>query len=287
MKNVLITGCSRPTGFGQLTAKQFAENGFKVYAGLRQRERADALVQWARDNGFELETLELDVTDSAQNRSAVATILESDGRLDVLVNNVGVSSFGALETLRDDHIRHTMETNFFSALDLTRAVLPAMREQGGGRVIFLSSLAGVMGVPGEAVYCASKYAIEGLAQALALEVRRFGIEVSTVRPGFFNTGMSGENTDTSSFFDDVEAYQDFNELVTHATAEGESEGEEPAIVAQTIFEAATSPAPKPHWLPGEMAPALVAARREMSDADWQGFTMEQLAMGEWFEAQPG
>ena len=102
MKNVLITGCSRATGFGQLTARYFAENGFKVYAGLRGRERAGALVTWAHSEGLALETLELDVTDPAQNRAAVAAIVEQDGGLDVLINNVGVSSFGALESLHED-----------------------------------------------------------------------------------------------------------------------------------------------------------------------------------------
>ena len=139
-----------------------------------------------------------------------------------------------------------------------------------------------MGVPGESVYCASKFAIEGLAQALALEVRRFGIEVSTVRPGFFNTGMSGENTDASTFFSDLDAYRSFNERVISSTAEGETAGEDPEIVAHTLFEAATTPTPQPHWLPGEMAPALAAVRRDMPDQEWQAFTMQQLAMEDWF-----
>lgn len=282
MKTVLITGCSRPAGFGQLTARHFAQKGFKVFAGLRRRERADSLLHWASEHGFALQTIELDVNKPSQNRAAIQQIRETEGRLDVLVNNAGMSSFGALESLKDEHIRHTMETNFFSAVDLTRAALPLMRERQTGRIIFVSSLAGVIGIPGESIYCASKYALEGMAQALALELRRFGIDVSTVRPAFFSTGMSNENTDASDFYDDLEVYRAFNEQVIRSTSDGEAEGEDPALVAETIYQAATSETPKPHWLPGEAAPALSAARKQADDSDWQAFTMQELGMSEWF-----
>ncbi len=283
MSTVLITGCSRPTGFGQRTAKAFASAGHTVFATMRGVDRGRALVDWARDQKVRLEVLEHDVNDPVSNRDVVAEIVAKSGELDVLVNNVGMSSFGALETLHDAHIRDTMETNFFSAVDLTRAVLPTMRHQMGGRVLFVTSIAGLTGIPGESIYCASKFALEGLAESLAFEVERFGIHVSTVRPAFFNTGMSMDNTDASSFYETGTAYDVFNQQVVASTSDGEVAGEDPRIVAETILEAATVAAPKLRWEPGTSAPEIKAARATMSDEDWRAYVMEELGMSDWLK----
>lgn len=283
MKSVLITGCSRPTGFGQLTAKTFARHGHSVFASMRRAERGADLLSWARSEALTLQVLEHDVTQSEQNRRVIEHIVGATGRLDVLVNNVGMSSFGALETLRPAHIRHVMETNFFSAVDMTRAALPVMRESGGGRILFVSSMAGVTGIPGESIYCASKFALEGLAEALAMEVQRFGIHISTIRPAFFNTGMSMDNTDASAFFDMGTAYDAFNEAVVASTAQGEVDGEHPQIVADTIFEAAMTDTPRLRWEPGLAAPEILTARREMPDEAWRGYVMSELGMSDWLQ----
>jgi NAD(P)-dependent dehydrogenase (short-subunit alcohol dehydrogenase family) len=283
MSTILITGCSRPTGFGQLTAKAFASAGHTVFATMRGAERGQSLLDWAEKEGVDLHVLEQDVNDSASNRDVVAEIINRSGRLDVLVNNVGMSSFGALETLHDAHIRETMETNFFSAVDLTRAVLPEMRKQRNGRVLFVTSMAGVTGIPGESVYCASKFALEGLAESLAFEVERFGIQVSTIRPAFFNTGMSMHNTDASSFYSTETEYDAFNERVVASTSEGEVAGEDPQLVAETILEAATTSSPKLRWEPGVAAPELKAARGAATDEEWRGYVMEELGLADWLK----
>ncbi|MEO0963091.1 MAG: SDR family oxidoreductase [Pseudomonadota bacterium] len=281
MPTALVTGCSRETGFGQITAKALATAGFDVVATMRNAQRGDPLVQWARDHNVRLDVMEHDVLDPAQNRHVVEQAIETTGSLDVLVNNVGMSSFGALETLHDDHIRQTMETNFFSAVDMTRAALPSMRKQQSGRVFFVTSMAGVTGIPGESVYCASKFALEGLAESLAMEVARFGIHVSTIRPAFFNTGMSMHNTNTEGFFERGTDYDRFNEAVVASTAEGEVAGEDPQLVADMIVEAATTAAPKLRWNPGQSAPELAAARTTMSDEDWRDYVMSELGMTDW------
>jgi NAD(P)-dependent dehydrogenase (short-subunit alcohol dehydrogenase family) len=283
MSTVLITGCSRPTGFGQLTAKAFAAAGHTVFATMRGADRGGALVDWAQDQKVDLTVLEHDVNDPVSNRDVVAEIVSKSGQLDVLVNNVGMSSFGALETLRDAHIRDTMETNFFSAVDLTRAVLPTMRSQMGGRVVFVTSIAGVTGIPGESIYCASKFALEGLAESLAFEVERFGIHVSTVRPAFFNTGMSMHNTDATSFYETGNAYDPFNKQVVASTSEGEMAGENPRLVAETILEAAITSSPKLRWEPGVAAPEIRRARGSMTDEEWRGYVMEELGMSDWLK----
>ena len=281
MPTALITGCSRETGFGQITAKTLAKAGFDVVATMRNAERGAPLTQWARDHNVRLDVMEHDVLDPAQNRRVVEQTLTNTGSLDVLVNNVGMSSFGALETLHDDHIRQTMETNFFSAVDMTRAALPTIRKQGAGRVFFVTSMAGVTGIPGESIYCASKFALEGMAESLAMEVARFGIHVSTIRPAFFNTGMSMHNTDASSFFERGNAYDGFNDAVVASTAEGEVAGEDPQLVADMVLEAATTTAPKLRWNPGQSAPEVAAARASMSDEDWRTYVMAELGMTDW------
>ncbi len=283
MSTVLITGCSRPTGFGQLTAKAFAAAGHTVFATMRGARRGQSLSDWAEADGFNLTVLEHDVNDPASNRAVVAEIIKRAGRLDVLVNNVGMSSFGALETLHDAHIRQTMETNFFSAVDLTRTALPEMRKQQSGRILFVTSIAGVTGVPGESIYCASKFALEGLAEALSFEVERFGIQVSTIRPAFFNTGMSMHNTDASGFYETGTAYDEFNERVVASTSEGEVAGEDPRLVAETILEAATTTGPKLRWEPGAAAPEIKAGRATMSDEEWRGYVMEELGLADWLK----
>jgi NAD(P)-dependent dehydrogenase (short-subunit alcohol dehydrogenase family) len=283
MSTVLITGCSRPTGFGQLTAKAFASAGHTVFATLRGAARGQSLLDWSQKEGVDVHVLEQDVNDPVSNRDVMAEILKRSGKLDVLVNNVGMSSFGALETLHDAHIRQTMETNFFSAVDLTRAVLLQMRKQRSGRVLFVTSMAGVTGIPGESVYCASKFALEGLAESLAFEVERFGIHVSTIRPAFFNTGMSMHNTDASSFFTTSTEYDAFNERVVASTSEGEIAGEDPQLVAEMILEAATTSSPKLRWEPGVAAPELKAARAATSDEEWRGYVMEELGLADWLE----
>ncbi len=283
MPSVIVTGCSRSTGFGQLIAKALAAAGFDVFATLRKVERAAELASWAAQHKVSLHTLEHDVTDPRQNRRVAEHVVSKTGSIDALVNNVGVSSFGALETLHDAHIRWAMETNFFSAVDMTRAVLPHMREQQRGRIVFVTSVAGVTGVPGESIYCASKFALEGLAEALAMETARFGIDVSTVRPGFFNTGMSAQNTDASKFFRTATPYDDFNNRVVRSTAEGESNGEDPGLVAQTVLAALTANPARLRWHAGEAAPEIVKQRSAMGDEAWRKYVMAELGMSDWLE----
>lgn len=285
MPTALVTGCSRETGFGQLTAKALAASGFTVFATLRNIERATSLTRWAQERHLDIRLLEQDVTMPQHNRRVVDTVEAATGAIDVLVNNVGMSSFGALETLHEAHIRKTMETNFFSAVDLTRAVLPGMRSKRSGQIVFVTSVAGVTGVPGESIYCASKFALEGLAEALAMETARFGIRINTIRPSFFDTGMSRDNSDVSSFFRQGTEYDDFNCDVIESTTNGESDGEDPQLVADAIVEAVTTASAKLRWQPGLAAPTIIAARAGMSDEAWRVYVMEQLGLSDWLQPE--
>jgi NAD(P)-dependent dehydrogenase (short-subunit alcohol dehydrogenase family) len=284
MSVVMITGCSRPTGFGQLTALAFAKAGHEVYATMRKPERGAALEKQAAAEGLAIHVIEQDVTDPASNRRAVEVVLERSERVDVLVNNAAVSAFGALETVSDEKFRSVLETNFFGSVDAARAVLPTMREQGSGRILFVTSLAGCIGTPGETAYAASKFAVEGMAEGLSYEVKRFGIDVSIVAPAFFNTGMSA-STDIEGHYQKGTPYDAFNEHIVAATTTGEDSGEDPQLVADMILEAATTEKPLLRWWPGEQGPQIAAARRSMSDADWLPMMTGDMKLGWWVEGR--
>lgn len=182
----LITGSS--SGFGLHIAQAALERGERVVVTARRAESLDDLVASAPDRAL---AVALDVTRADQIESAVAAALERFGRIDVLVNNAGYGSIGAVEELEMDDLRALMETMFFGAVALTKAVLPHMRERGSGAIVQMSSQGGQVTFPGYGAYCAAKYALEGMSEALADEVGPLGIRVLIVEPGAFRTGLLG------------------------------------------------------------------------------------------------
>lgn len=189
----LISGCS--TGFGREIARTALEAGARVAVTARHPESVAGLVSAYPGQAI---ALALDVTDAASISAAVAGAIEGFGRIDVLVNNAGYGYVAAVEEGEEAAIRAMFEANFFGALALTRAVLPMMREQGGGHIINNSSQAGIMANPGTGYYSASKHALEGLMEALAKEVAPLGIRVSSVQPGAFRTDWSGRSMQRSA-----------------------------------------------------------------------------------------
>lgn len=177
-KVILVTGAS--SGFGQLIAEQLAARGHRVFGTSRH-----ALPD--RDG---IRMLVLDVTDAALVGSAVAQVIDEAGRIDVLINNAGVGLCGAVEDTSLAEAQWQMDTNFFGPLRMIRAVLPQMRAQSNGRIITISSLGGLAGLPFQPFYSASKFAIEGLNEALRLELTGSGIQSTTINPGDFRTGFT-------------------------------------------------------------------------------------------------
>jgi NAD(P)-dependent dehydrogenase (short-subunit alcohol dehydrogenase family) len=180
----LITGSS--TGFGRSIAEAALRAGDRVVATARRPETLSDLVANAHGRAV---ALPLDVTDQAQIDEAIAGVRAQFGRVDVLVNNAGYGSVGAVEELVDSEFRPLMETMFFGALALTRAVLPAMRAQGGGAIVQMSSMGGQVAPPGFGAYCAAKFALEAISESLSAEVAPFGIRVLIVEPGAFRTSF--------------------------------------------------------------------------------------------------
>src|SRR5918996_4560549 len=174
----LVTGSS--SGFGLHIAQAALDRGERLVATARRPESLDDLVASAPDRVL---AVGLDVTRTDQIDSAVAAALERFGRIDVLVNNAGYGSVGAVEELEMDDLRAVMDTMFFGAVGLTKAVLPHMRERGAGAIVQISSMGGQMAMPGFGAYCGAKFALEGLSEALVGEVAPFGIRVLVVEPG--------------------------------------------------------------------------------------------------------
>jgi NAD(P)-dependent dehydrogenase (short-subunit alcohol dehydrogenase family) len=184
MRSVLITGTS--TGIGQATAVIFALRGWRVFATMRNLEKRGPLERALKRAGVQdgVTIQQLDVTSPASISSAVAfTLSQTDNTLDAVVHNAGVAAAGALEDVPESELRRVMETNFFGVLGLTRALLPTLRAQGRGRLVIVSSEAAFMGRPTISIYCASKWALEGWAEAIAYELEPFGIDVILIEPG--------------------------------------------------------------------------------------------------------
>ncbi|MGB7739064.1 MAG: SDR family oxidoreductase [Steroidobacteraceae bacterium] len=175
-KVVLVTGAS--SGFGQAIAAELQPRGHRVF-GTTRRPSA------AAPSGCTLVTM--DVDDEASVTAGVAEVLQQAGRIDVLVNNAGFGFAGAIEDTTVEEARRQFETNFFGMHRACRAVLPQMRAHRSGRIVNMSSLGGLVSVPFQAMYCASKFAVEAYTEALRMEVRPFGIQIAMVEPGDFAT----------------------------------------------------------------------------------------------------
>jgi NAD(P)-dependent dehydrogenase (short-subunit alcohol dehydrogenase family) len=188
MPAVLITGTS--TGFGRVTTEILAAKGWRVFATMRDLAKKGPLERALKKAGLESQVriLQLDVNDPESIQAAVAAILAETGNaLDAVVHNAGVAVAGAHEDIPDADIRRVMETNFFGILALTRALLPTFRAQRHGRIVLISSQAAFAGQPANSIYCASKWALEGWAEAIAFELDGFGIDVILVEPGPYRT----------------------------------------------------------------------------------------------------
>lgn len=186
---VLCTGCR--SGFGLLIAVTAARAGHTVYAGLRDVSTADRLALAAR--GFDVRPLQLDVTDGAQIETAVARIVETHGRLDAVINNAGIALAGFQEQIGEDELRRLFDVNVFGPWALTKACLPHLRASGEGIVISITSMAGRQAMPGLGAYAGSKFALEGMTEALRHEMRPFGVRVVLVEPGPYKTDIFDRN----------------------------------------------------------------------------------------------
>ncbi|MCX2981992.1 SDR family NAD(P)-dependent oxidoreductase [Halieaceae bacterium IMCC14734] len=266
----LISGCS--TGFGREIALAALAHGDRVAVTARNPAVLESLCASYPQQAL---ALALDVTRPEQIAAAVDATVEAFGRIDVLVNNAGYGYVAAVEEGEDDAVRALFETNFFGALALTQAVLPLMRAQGGGRIINNSSQAGLMANPGTGYYSASKYALEGLMEALSKEVAPLNIRVTSVEPGAFRTDWSGRSMHRSERRLDDYAEHVGSRLDMIADMDGKQPGD-PVRGAQVFVDIAYHPEPPVQLLLG--AGVLASYREKLAgvtaDLDtWQQVTL--------------
>lgn len=271
-RTVLITGCS--SGIGEATAERLAKSGWTVYATARRPETLEAL----KAKGCR--TLALDVTNEDSMTKAVKTVLDETGRIDALVNNAGYSQSGAAETLDLDDVRRQFETNVFGLLRMSQLVLPAMREQGSGRIVNISSMGGKLVFPGGGIYHATKYAVEALSDAMRFEVAGFGVEVVIVEPGLITTNF--ENAAVASMDDNDDGpYAEFNKQVAKSTKEVYSGpmrhlGGAPDSVAKVIEKALKAKRPRIRYTVTPSAKMSIATRRLIGARAWDAAMKSQF-----------
>ena len=184
----LVTGCS--SGIGEATAWALANAGYQVYATSRNVEHLDSLRKRAFESGLSLQARPLDVSKQGEIDAVISEIRKKEGRLDVLVNNAGYALFGAVEEIPLEDLRRQFDVNVFGLVAVSRAALPLMRQNGGGTIVNLSSIAGRVPAPLMGAYCSSKFSVEALSLAMRAEVHQFGVRVVVIEPGPVNTRFS-------------------------------------------------------------------------------------------------
>ena len=229
-QTVLVTGAS--SGIGQATAQLLAERGFNVFGTARKP---------AATSSSNVTMVALDVRSDDSVKACVQQVQSQAGRIDVLVNNAGYALMSAAEETSIDEAKAQLETNFFGAVRMVNAVLPAMRKAGAGKIINIGSLAGITAIPFGAFYTASKFAIDGYSEALWHEVRPFGITVTVLEPGFIHTKI-GETTQTAATR--LAPYDGVRQRVQAALARQVEHGIAPEKVAATVLRAIESRNPK-------------------------------------------
>ncbi|HHY64800.1 MAG TPA: SDR family oxidoreductase [Clostridiaceae bacterium] len=230
---VLITGAS--SGIGAAAAEYLMKKGFHVY-GTSRKVSGNIDEIKARDNlsgGF-IRMIPMDVTDDESVDKGIKFILEKEGRIDILISNAGSGIAGSVEDVSMEEARVQFDVNFFGTLRVIKAVLPVMRSQGEGRIIAVSSVAGVISIPYQAHYSSSKYAVEGLAEALRYEAAPFGIKVCIVEPGDTRTGFTSNRVIAANATEDSPYYERFRRSLARMEKD-EQNGPSPEDVARMIF----------------------------------------------------
>jgi NAD(P)-dependent dehydrogenase (short-subunit alcohol dehydrogenase family) len=278
VSNVLITGTS--SGFGRLAALQFARKSDNVFASMRNTSRGGELQELADDENLSLKVIQLDVLIDESVNSAVQGVLEDAGSIDVLVNNAGFEIRGAVEEVTDEEARAQFDTNVFGLLRVTRAVVPHMRNRGSGRIINVSSVAGIVGVPFGGLYAASKHAVEALTETMYWELHPFGVSVCLIEPGAFPTEFSA-NIQVARAHESGpyrQTAEEFRNRVSRLAPGGEPQ--DPKQVADAIYSAAYDESLKLRYPVGGDANLIVGAYKQL---DFEGFAQAMRQALDWWD----
>ena len=258
-RTALVTGAS--SGIGEETARRLQRLGYTVYGAARRTDRLEKL---AADG---VRPLAMDVTDDASMTAGIARIIEETGRIDVLVNNAGYGSYGAIEDVPIDEARRQFEVNLFGLGRLVQLVTPHMRGQKSGTIINISSMGGRLTTPLGGWYHATKYAVEALSDALRMELKPFGIDVVLVEPGGIRTEWAGIAADHLAETAEGSAYSDQIRAVAGSMRNESVQRRQspPAVIANAVEKIVTARKPRTRYAVGFMAKPLITARRVLPD----------------------
>jgi NADP-dependent 3-hydroxy acid dehydrogenase YdfG len=266
----LITGSS--TGLGRALAQAVLERGYHLVATARQPEQLKELSDRYPDR---VTTIALDVTNAQSIQQAVEAALNAYNRIDVLVNNAGYGTVGAIEEVNDDDIRRQFDTNLFGAINVTRAILPTLREQRSGHILNISSANGISAFAGVGIYSATKFALEAISEALAQEVKPLGIKVTIIEPGSSRTNFSSRALSTLSH--QINDYaQTSGKIVQRLQERDGKQPNDPVKAAAAMIQVVESDNPPLRLALGEDSVNLITQKLESMKAEleaWKDVSM--------------
>ncbi len=264
MKTVLITGAS--SGIGKATALYFAEKGWKVAATMRNPSNETEL-----QNNKNITLYNLDVTKTESVSSAVDQILKDFGQLDALINNAGYGLAGPLEPASEEKIMKQFQTNLFGAIRTIQKVLPAFREQKSGVIVNITSIGGLVGLPFNSIYHATKFGLDGLSESLNYELKAFNIRVKVVAPGGVATDFAGRSLNLTTEQGATTPYDPQLEKVWKAFDRNRANYSSARQIAEVIYQAATDNTDQLRYLAGEDAKAIYALWKKETNEDFNKF----------------
>jgi len=272
-KVAVITGTS--SGIGFETALALAREGYHTYATMRDITKSDKIKEIEKKESLKIDVLELDVDNEDSAKTAIQQILDQKQRIDVLVNNAGWGLWGCVEDVSVDEFRAQFETNFFSIIRLIQEVTPTMRKQGSGTIVNVSSVAGRIGFPASPAYISSKFALEGLSEALRLEMAPFGVNVVIIEPGVIKTNFLNPMKLAKRSESDT-AYRDITVKVTSGVKMMAEMGTHPKEVADIIVKAIRNEKPLPRYIVGNDALMFLEARKNKTDIEFENYLKKEL-----------
>ena len=245
-KVILITGAS--SGLGKACADYLVQKGYTVYGTSRKTQNKSSST---------VQMVQMDVNDDASVNKAISSILKKEGVIDVVINNAGWGISGSIEESTIEETKTLFETNFFGTLRVIQHVLPSMRKQHQGMIINVSSIGGVLGLPYQGMYSATKFAVEGMTEALRMEVSPFGIKVVLVEPGDFKTSFTGNRKKISPKSNS--AYHDFQKNTEAVVEHDEQHGSDPIIIGSLVHRIIRSSHPKVRYRVGGLSQKFIAS----------------------------
>ena len=278
-KTALVTGCS--SGIGYSTCLLLARNNFKVYGTVRNLSKAKKIQEAIDKEKIPMKIILLDVNDSESIQNAIRDILYDSRKIDVRINNAGYGMFGPIEDITTEDVKLQFETNFFGVIRLIKEIVPIMRKQGNGTIVNISSMVGRFGVPLNAAYVSSKFAIEGLSESISYELAEFGIKIIVIEPGvvqtnFFNN-LKINGLDTSSPY-----YELMKKRVSFLKIAMKNSPTSSSQVANTILDALNSKRPEFRYVIGIDAKNSIQKKDSLSDKKFMKWVSDGIFQGKPF-----